>query len=82
MTKEIKKYRKKPVVIEAYQWKGWKNHPGGEGGHDPFNVVKKLPPLKFFIIGLALGSYEGTCGHSPHRLGWIQTLEGGHIVVP
>jgi hypothetical protein len=46
------KYRKKPVVIEATQWRRHGDHP----------MVETI---------------------SPDSLnGWIQTLEGGHIVSP
>ncbi len=76
------KYRKKPVVVDAFQWKGWQDDLSGLGGYDPFNVVEPLPILRFLIIGLALGSYPKTGGCSPRRLGWVKTLEGGHIVRP
>ncbi len=51
-----KKYRKKPVVIEATQW-------FKDGDH------------------WAVMRYES---HDPDMQsnGWIQTLEGGHIVTP
>ena len=75
-------YKKKPVEIEAEQWFGWKDHPCGKGGLDKFGVVKKLPVFTFFRIGMALGSHPGTGGCSPQRLGWIETLEGGHIIQP
>ena len=82
------KYRKKPVVIEAEQWMGWNKdglfmtaHPLATG-NNPFGVVKRLPWYKFFAVGMALGAYPGTHGRSPGRLGWVETLEGGHIALP
>ena len=48
------KFRKKPVVIEATQWLGFK-----EGPHD-LGVTPQIPDGK----------------------GWIETLEGGHVVTP
>jgi hypothetical protein len=66
------KFRKKPVVVEAYQWlevspfqEGVKRdvdyyrHPRGDG----------QTPCKH-------------CGVIMHEHGWIDTLEGGHIVCP
>ena len=64
------KFRKKPVVIEAHQWF---NHDailfgGVVGYYDPYDEEG-----------------DGKCKqcgkpHSEH--GWVETLEGGHIVCP
>lgn len=51
-----KKYRKKPVVIEATQW-------FKDGDH------------------YAVSNYE-TCDPTMKGHGWVNTLEGGHIVTP
>ena len=50
------KFRKKPVVIEAIQWHGFK-----VGPHD-LGITPHCSP-------------SGT-------MGWIGTLEGGHVVTP
>jgi hypothetical protein len=63
-------YRKRPIVIQAIVWDKMGDHP----------EVKKLPFLKYLEIGLALG--EKSNGITPDKLGWIETLEGGHIVSP
>ncbi len=79
---DIVKYRKKPVVIEATQW--FKN-----GDHPEDNRER---------VGLILGEgkvirYYRTpeldgqtpcknCAVIMHEHGWIDTLEGGHIVCP
>lgn len=73
------KFRKKPVVIEATQWFKNGDHPldyanGWEG-----EVVRYFRhPDK---------AYAGErqcekCGEIMHKHGWIDTLEGGHIVCP
>ncbi len=64
------KFRKKPVVIEAVQWFKMGDH----------SAVRDLPPIKAIEIGLALGSKSD--GIPPRKLGWVETLEGGHIVSP
>ena len=48
------KYRKRPIVITATQWTGFKDGPHGLG------IVPK----------------DAT------GLGWMDTLEGGHVVTP
>ena len=66
------KYRKKPVIVEAEQWWGWDM---------PSKVkVQPLPFFKMLTIGFSLGIRENST--PPQRLGWIKTLEGGHIVTP
>ncbi len=64
------KFRKKPVVIEATQWFTHGDHP----------MVTSLPVVKTLEIGLALG--EKSNGIPPNKLGWVDTLEGGHVVTP
>ena len=64
------KFRKKPVVIEATKWFKDGDHP----------AVTSLPTMKTLEIGFALGSKSD--GIPPNKLGWVETLEGGHIVTP
>lgn len=80
-------YRKKPVVIEAMQW--FKN---GDHPEDDCKVLARS------VDGVILGegsvvryyrtpSLDGTedcqlCDRPMHLHGWIDTLEGGHIVCP
>ena len=61
------KYRKKPIVIEASVWREKGDHP--EVGHyrRPDDPNNRQCEK---------------CGHIMHRHGWIDTLEGGHIVCP
>lgn len=61
----MKKFRKKPVVIEAYQW---------FKGVDDYVTYLQYPV-----------SADGSCKHCTKLLnshGWVNTLEGGHIVCP
>jgi hypothetical protein len=61
------KYRKKPVVIEATRW--FKN-----GDH---------PNVRYFRRPDVSGTSAcKKCGTIMHDHGWIDTLEGGHIVCP
>lgn len=81
------KYRKKPLVVEATQW--WKNgdHPG-----DNCYYVDDKSPERFLSEGKVVRYFRdpnvpGTtvckhCGKTMHEHGWIDTLEGGHIVCP
>jgi hypothetical protein len=68
------KYRKKPVVIEATQWKGWYIAPNTSGpliagleaitpDHDSWDNLMKM--------------HEDGADYSPEELAWIDTLEGG-----
>jgi hypothetical protein len=77
----MSKFRKKPVIVEATRW--WKN------GDHPDDMVGKDWVL---IEGKVVRRYNdpNTSGHAlcvncNRRLlehGWIDTLEGGHIVCP
>lgn len=60
----MSKFRKKPVIIEAYQWDGMS-----------FGIVE--PQMPYFSLKVCKH-----CNIKFHKHGWIQTLEGGHIVCP
>ena len=66
------KYRKIPVVIDAHQWFKNGDHPL-DGTEGEGKVVK---------IFININSYCRQCGVAMHNHGWIDTLEGGHIVCP
>lgn len=76
------KFRKKPVVIEATQWFKNGDHPQdfserGRGGLTEGKVVRyyRTPEM----------DEQTKCNHCDqimHVHGWIDTLEGGHIVCP
>lgn len=80
-------YRKKPIVIEATQWFKNGDHPedGSEiitpDDGEPFQVEGKV------VRYCRRPSLDGTnlCNHCDEPMcahGWIETLEGGHIVCP
>lgn len=91
-------YRKKPVVVEASQWFKNGDHPldyskthmGYENGG-----LREFPPeermankwegdiVRYYRHPVTDG--QARCNHCGKRMenhGWIDTLEGGHIVCP
>ena len=81
------KYRKKPVVVKATQWYANGDHPD-----DECYYIDDKSPDHYLSEGLVV-RYYGTpdidgqnkckhCGDIMHNHGWIDTLEGGHIVCP
>ena len=78
------KYRKKPVVVEATQWFCNGDHP-----QDNSRVIEDGDDT-FLSEGAVVRRYNHpggipTCPHCSRPLrvhGWIDTLEGGHIVCP
>lgn len=70
------KFRKKPVVIEAHQW--FKNGDHPEDGTDGEGKV-----VRYYRNPESHGSTPCIrCAVLLHEHGWIDTLEGGHIVCP
>lgn len=92
------KYRKKPVVIEATQWFKNGDHPKDYSKtHDGLKngELHQFTPeeRKFYRWEGDIVRYyrdpgvDGTtecrhCSDLMHNHGWIDTLEGGHIVCP
>lgn len=80
------KYRKKPVVIEAFQWFINGDHPDDncgtfDAGEGPFKGEGKV--VRYFRHPDVEGSTPCRhCGIVMHSHGWIDTLEGGHNVCP
>jgi len=86
------KFRKKPVVIEATQWFENGDHPKDEcyivrpdndstTKFEPFLSEGKI--VRYFRHPIVSG--ESLCKHCNKQMqfhGWIDTLEGGHIVCP
>ena len=71
------KFRKKPVVIEAIQW--FKNGDHPEDGLHP----REGMAVRYFRRPDV--SDHKACEHCSNIMrahGWIDTLEGGHIVCP
>lgn len=83
------KFRKKPVVIEATRWFKNGDHPEdgprtfvNESG-EPFPSEGKV--VRYFRRPDKAYASErrcDQCGEVMHNHGWIDTLEGGHIVCP
>ncbi len=80
------KYRKLPVEIEATQWLENGDHPQDN------SVMVDGPDESFLSEGEVVRYYRhpkmdgdtqcSKCGNNMHWHGWIETLEGGHIVCP
>lgn len=83
------KFRKKPVVIEATRWERNGDHPQDEV-FQPFEDTGKTPtePREGAVVRYYRHpSVDGSracdhCKHTMHNHGWIDTMEGGHIVCP
>jgi hypothetical protein len=84
----ITKYRKKPIVIEAEQWFKNGDHSQDECGtfFDPVNGVPfkgEGHVVRYFRRPDVPGDRCcEKCGRIMDDHGWIDTLEGGHIVCP
>ena len=92
------KYRKRPIVIEASQWWQNGDHPlDYSKTHDGFEDgrLRQFPPderkangwegdvVRYFRHPDKAGERQcEKCGQIMHVHGWIDTLEGGHIVCP
>jgi hypothetical protein len=78
------KYRKKPVVIEATQW--WKNGDHPEDGYETHPTegwrYEGKVVCYFHRPGVPSDSICSHCHRHMQSHGWIDTLEGGHIVCP
>lgn len=81
------KFRKKPVVIEAHRWVKNGDHP--EDGAERFasgefagELIEGKVVRYFRHPSFPGRSPCGHCGNAMHIHGWIDTLEGGHIVCP
>ena len=80
------KYRKKSIVVEASQWFKSGDHPQDnretfDAGSGPFLGEGKV--VRYYrtpdLDGQTLCQH---CNIRMHDHGWIDTLEGGHIVCP
>jgi hypothetical protein len=83
------KFRKKPVVIEASQWFRNGDHPNDDShtlyrrGDDGSDLTTEGKVVRYFrrpdVDGRSLCKH---CNVLMFSHGWIDTLEGGHIVCP
>ena len=80
------KYVKKPIPIDATQWFKNGDHPEDDcreimGEDGPFMSEGKV--VRYYRTPDLDGQNEcKQCGDIMHNHGWIDTLEGGHIVCP
>jgi hypothetical protein len=77
------KFRKKPVVIEAHQWFKNGDHPQDGANGEVGDVVWEGKVVRYYRTPSMDG--QTICKHCAqimHNHGWIDTLEGGHIVCP
>ena len=81
------KFRKKPIVIEAAQW--FKSGDHAEDNRKEFIGSDGQPFLGEGQVVRYYRTPEGDgqtacqhCGEIMHNHGWIDTLEGGHVVCP
>ena len=82
----MSKFRKKPIVIEATQW--FKNGDHPEDNVHPGDPAEGAPQKEGEVV-----RYHRTpqvydsdvcnyCNQIMHVHGWVETLEGGHVVCP
>jgi hypothetical protein len=87
------RYRKRPVVIEATQWFENGDHPQDEielidvrsAGYEHWTerIATEGKIVRYYRTPQLRGQVTCThCGRIFHEHGWIDTLEGGHIVCP
>ena len=78
------KFCKKPVVIEAEQWFKNGDHSGDGPSDKEGQVVRRYRHPNRSGDDICLRDYESTnrCALPMSSHGWIDTLEGGHIVCP
>lgn len=83
------KYRKKPVIVEATKWQRNGDHPKDDVMR-PFEDTGKMPTepregavVRYYRHPRVPGTdFCAYCKRMFHDHGWIDTLEGGHIVCP
>lgn len=88
------KFRKKPVVIDATQWFKNGDHPADHHVMDE-DLVRTWPSMDEYrdnVEGAVVRRFRHPetpgehkcmyCNVIMHEHGWIDTLEGGHVVCP
>lgn len=73
------RYRKRPVEIEAVQWRRNGDHPQDGPSDREGEVVRYFRRPEPEYDGQTT---HDLCGRIWHDHGWIDTLEGGHTVCP
>jgi len=83
----MSKFRKKPVVIDATQWFKNGDHPDDgvavfTGGEFEGQLLEGEVVRYYRTPDIDGADKCKHCGRIMHYHGWIDTLEGGHIVCP
>lgn len=73
-------FRKKPVTVEAHQWFRNGDHP--DDFADGATVREGMLVRYYRTPDLDGDRVCRHCGRTMHDHGWIDTLEGGHVVCP
>ena len=78
------KFRKKPVEIEASQWFKNGDHPKDDTARMQPDVSECEGAVVRYFRHPTVPGKNGCrhCDKTMHDHGWIDTLEGGHIVCP
>lgn len=80
------KFRKKPVIVDVTQWFKNGDHPGDQTQESRFEgkiVRTEGKVVRYYRDPEDISTREcEKCGVVMHLHGWIDTLEGGHIVCP
>lgn len=77
------KYRKRPIVISAERWfKVSYDREAGHGSKPEDSPIYHLQVGYFRLPAVGGMTKCKRCGDIMHNHGWIDTLEGGHIVCP
>jgi len=89
MSKKLKQFQKKPIIIEAIKWEKQGDHPNddcyevtpkhGVTFMSEGKVVRRFCHPK--VMSLDVCEYKG-CNHTIGEHGWIDTVQGGHRVCP
>ena len=78
-------YRKKPISVLAYKWTRNGSHPDDFSDRDngDGSMTREGMVVRYFRHPDVPGDKKcGHCERQMHDHGWIDTLEGGHIVCP
>ena len=84
----ITMFRKKPVVVTASQWFKNGDHPedtnliANAGAGEPYIQAEGKVVRYFRRPDVSAAKVCDQCGSTMNAHGWIDTLEGGHIVCP
>ena len=82
------KYRKKPVIVGATQWFKNGDHPEDNSvlmadDHRSKEYLSEGKVVRYYRKPNVEGGLQcNKCGTAKHDHGWVDTLEGGHIVCP